>query len=167
MGRRSIWLGGPRVRGDDGGALVEAALLLPFIVIIVFATIDVGRAYALKNRLTNMAREGASYGQFFPTRVTDAGPNCTVDARNVTRNITDRAKAEDPGLADQVTVTVTNKTTDAVLTGCETGVASPGDRLEVEVTPTGGFKLLTPVARSVIGKNTLAVTGQIEVVVQG
>src|SRR6266545_2213170 len=55
-----------RCAGDRGGAFVELALVLPLMASLAFGTLDVGRAFALKSRLTDMAREGALYAQFHP-----------------------------------------------------------------------------------------------------
>src|SRR5207302_4290657 len=52
-----------RRRDESGVALVEFALVLPFVVIIALGTIDLGRAYQLQNRLKNAAREGAAFAQ--------------------------------------------------------------------------------------------------------
>lgn len=153
------WLLRPRAGGDAGGAIVEAALVFPFLVVLVFGVIDIGRAWSLKNKLTNMAREGGAYAQYFPTNVIPSGSSCADPA-----NITARAGAEDPSVTGEL-VTVTNKTTGAVLTGCGTGTATSGQRVEVRVTKD--MALLTPIARLVTGSSSLSVSGQIEMKVQG
>lgn len=43
---------------DDGAAAVELALVLPILLFIVFATIDVGRLIETQVTLTQAAREG-------------------------------------------------------------------------------------------------------------
>lgn len=47
-----------RRRGDDGAAAVEFALVLPFLLLLVFGMVDFGRAYNAKVTLTHAAREG-------------------------------------------------------------------------------------------------------------
>ncbi len=42
---------------DRGAAMVEFALLLPVLVLILFGTIELGRAYNAKSTLTHAARE--------------------------------------------------------------------------------------------------------------
>lgn len=142
--------------GESGVALVEFALLLPFLAILVFGTVDVGRGFQTKNRLTNMAREGAFYGQFAPTRVN----GCTGD------DVVDRAKAEDPSLAATATVTVQRRvgTTLTTITGCQTATVNPGDTLVVKVTSP--LKVLTPLVGAITGPS-VTVGGLAEVVVQG
>lgn len=44
--------------GERGAALVEAAILLPLIVILIFGLIAFGRAYNAKVTATHAAREG-------------------------------------------------------------------------------------------------------------
>jgi Flp pilus assembly protein TadG len=43
---------------DRGAAAVELALILPFLILLVFGIIDFGRAYNAKLTLTHAAREG-------------------------------------------------------------------------------------------------------------
>lgn len=49
-------------RDERGAALVEFALLLTLVLLMVFGTIDFGRALFTANNLTAAAREGARYG---------------------------------------------------------------------------------------------------------
>lgn len=48
-----------RPANDDGAAAVEMALILPFLLLIIFGIVDFGRAYNAKVTLTHAAREGA------------------------------------------------------------------------------------------------------------
>jgi len=50
-----------------GTAAVEFALALPFILLVLAAIVDFGRAYSLRVTLTNAAREGARYAAEAPT----------------------------------------------------------------------------------------------------
>ncbi len=43
---------------DDGAAAVEFALVMPFLLLLVFGIVDFGRAYQAKVELTHAAREG-------------------------------------------------------------------------------------------------------------
>ncbi|MGZ4683652.1 MAG: TadE/TadG family type IV pilus assembly protein, partial [Acidimicrobiales bacterium] len=69
-----------RLRNDRGAALMEFALLLPLLAILAFGVADLGRAYSLQNRVTNMAREGAFYAQFHPYDVAGCPNGSTTDA---------------------------------------------------------------------------------------
>lgn len=46
--------------GEKGVAAVELAIILPLMLIIVFAIIDFGRLFNARLEITNMAREGGS-----------------------------------------------------------------------------------------------------------
>lgn len=46
-------------RSSDGAAMVEFAIVLPIILLVVFASIDFGRALYTVNNLTAAVREGA------------------------------------------------------------------------------------------------------------
>jgi Flp pilus assembly protein TadG len=44
---------------EAGQSMVEMAFILPIFLVMVFAIIEIGRAWAVKQSLTNAAREGA------------------------------------------------------------------------------------------------------------
>lgn len=46
-------------RNTDGGAMVEFALVLPFLLIIIWGIIDISRAFQAIDSLTSAVREGA------------------------------------------------------------------------------------------------------------
>ena len=50
-----------RGKGQRGQSLAEFALLLPLLLVILFGTIDIGRAFYTYISLTNAAREAARY----------------------------------------------------------------------------------------------------------
>jgi Flp pilus assembly protein TadG len=50
---------GRRWLNDSGAAAVEFALVLPVILLILFGTIEFGRAWNVRQTLTDAAREGA------------------------------------------------------------------------------------------------------------
>jgi Flp pilus assembly protein TadG len=54
--KRRAWMSGQR---DRGAAAIEFALLFPLLMLIVFGTIDFGRALNAQITLTQAAREGA------------------------------------------------------------------------------------------------------------
>ena len=56
--RRSRPGGQPDERRDRGAAAVEMALVLPILLLVLFALVDFGRAYNMKIELTQAAREG-------------------------------------------------------------------------------------------------------------
>jgi Flp pilus assembly protein TadG len=54
--------GSARARSEDGGALVEFALVVPMLLLLVFGIVDFGRAFQSSITLTNATREGARLG---------------------------------------------------------------------------------------------------------
>jgi len=54
--KRRVWM---RQARDRGAAAIEFALLFPLLMLIVFGTIDFGRALNAQITLTQAAREGA------------------------------------------------------------------------------------------------------------
>jgi Flp pilus assembly protein TadG len=143
--------------------LVELAFSAVVLFTIVFGVIDLGRSYALQNRLANASREGAAIAQFKPGNV---NTGCASGS-----NVVDRASNEDTGLASAsgYTVTVAKQVGSSLVpfTGCGTPVGttvSSGDT--VVVTVTANFSVITPVVASMIG-NTVVVSKSTSVVVQG
>ena len=131
-----------RIRRDQRGvALVEFALLLPFVALLVFGTIDLGRGFSQQNRLKNAAREGASWAQLHPTRVRD----CPAGS---TKSITDVINGEDAGLTN-LTVTVSTLS-GTPINGCGTA-ASPAAGTTVVVQVEADFDVLAPFVGIVTG----------------
>ncbi|KAB0666539.1 pilus assembly protein [Oryzomonas japonica] len=48
-----------RIRGSKGQALVELALILPILLLLILGVIEFGRAFYMKNTLTNAVRHAA------------------------------------------------------------------------------------------------------------
>jgi len=72
-GIMSRWRGWLRAGRDDRGqSLVEVALMLPILLLLVLATVDVGRVYAYKAAVTNAAREAAIYAARDPQAAMDS-----------------------------------------------------------------------------------------------
>lgn len=57
-------------KSRSGQSLVEFALILPFLLLIILGTFDLGRAVYSQTVISNAAREGARYG-IIPGRTTD------------------------------------------------------------------------------------------------
>jgi hypothetical protein len=144
----------PSLHGDDGAALLEFALVLPFLATIVFGALDLGRAFVLKARLTNMAREGAFHAQFHPFDV-NITPTCS-------QSITSIAQSADASLEKTVMVTVLDGDGVPVANSC--GKAENGTRRVVRVTTP--LKVQTPFVGAIVG-DVVQVRGEAEVVVQG
>jgi Flp pilus assembly protein TadG len=146
-------------RSDRGTALIEFALVLPLLAILVFGTIDIGRAYRLENRLKNAAREGGRLAQISPLNVDNSGGTCADP-----NNIDYAATHEEASAASGYTVTVTRMDTNTVLTGCSSSTLPGGTHVKVRVSAP--FKVVTPLVGALTG-NSITVSGTQEVVVQG
>ena len=46
-------------KSTDGGAMVEFALILPFLLVIIWGIVDISRAFQAIDSLTSAVREGA------------------------------------------------------------------------------------------------------------
>lgn len=67
----------------QGQALVELTLTLPFLLLLLLATVDVGRLFYVYVGVQNAAREGAAYGSIHPTWWDATGPNTNANPRNI------------------------------------------------------------------------------------
>ena len=65
-------------RGRRGQAVVEFALVLPFLVLLFFGLIDVGRAIYIGNAAAQAAREGARWGSV-QGRAADAADRAGIE----------------------------------------------------------------------------------------
>ena len=54
-----------RPRSQSGQSLIEFALVLPFLILIIFAVVDLSIALYDKAMITNASREGARFGIVF------------------------------------------------------------------------------------------------------
>lgn len=133
---------------------MEFAIALPFLAIIVFGTIDLGRAYLAWLKVKNAAREGAAYAQLHPGRLQPNGPNC-ADPDNIQWH----ARAEAGG--DTSLRVFVNPSPAG---GCADSGPAPGQ--DVTVTTEKDFTLLTPIVQRLVG-NPVRVRASVKVTVQG
>lgn len=138
---------------------MELALIAPVMVILVMGVLDLGRAYRMNIRLENAAREGAAFAQVIPNHV-----SCGADG-----SVEGHVRAEEPALASTpgFTIEVLGKdgtNTFVPMTGCTGALATPGERVRVEVRAQ--FSVMTPLVASIVG-DTLTLEGHAEVRVQG
>lgn len=122
IARRRVGRGGER-----GTAVLELALVLPLLVLLVFGTLDVGRAIYIKNALANAARDGARFASVDPT---NSACIQTVAAQ--------RSSLANLGAAD---VTITRGSVDL------------GQPITVAVQST--YTPITPLVGSLIGSSSL------------
>lgn len=63
----SKWVTEMRRKQECGSSLVEAALVLPFLLLLLAGVVDLGRGYHTYITIINAAREGARVGVDYPT----------------------------------------------------------------------------------------------------
>jgi Flp pilus assembly protein TadG len=142
-----------RSRDKRGQALVELALIMPILMLLLLATIDLGRLFYSQITVTNSAREGAIEASINPTSYSNGACNATTNrvvcaATNESRNSFVTVAAAD------VSLTCTPSCTKAY-----------GNR--ATVTVNGHFSLLTPLMWAFTGgpNVTLASTATADIVV--
>lgn len=114
---RSLRLG--RVARRDGQALAEFALVLPLLLLLIGGIIEFGRAWNIKQALTDASREGARYTVVQDTVVkstTDVEAKvkerltlANIDTSASKTNVTVVPSASWRKSGDEMTVTVTTK----------------------------------------------------------
>ena len=128
-----------RLRGEDGQAMLEFALVLPIFLLILCGILDFGWLYYNQLALNNICREGARYA------VVSTEENKQTDGilRHIENFIDDTYPMED------IVVTVT--------------YTKPLDPLsgDVVIAAEKEFHYLTPVISTVTGKPSRTLTAQV------
>ena len=141
-----------RIRGQDGQALIEFALVAPLLLLILFAIFDVGSALNDLNDETNLANVAARYASVAPT----TAPACTCSntswcsgglAVNLYGYVACEAQTDSGSLASGIGVCVSDL-------GPGTNYAA-GDA--VKVTVSYPYNFLNLIA-GVVGKKTITLT---------
>lgn len=78
------------IRRENGATLVEAALVIPIVVLLLMGVVDFARAFLAEITLNNAVSEGALYAAQFPDdhtktrqRVIDAGADLNLEADDI------------------------------------------------------------------------------------
>lgn len=114
-----------RLRGTRGQALAEFALVVPLLLLVLFALLDLGRVVYASNALAEAAREGARYGSVQARSANDIAGIQTYTVGQVS------------GVAG-VTATATCVRPGDVVMAC-----APFDTLQV--TTTANLQMITPI----------------------
>ena len=133
------------VRAQRGVAVVEFALLLPFLLLIVFGIVDFGRALNYKNELTQLSNQAARFAVVnkSPADGTSPFPGCA----GLKSYLSNPANVDTKEIADMIkagTVQVTVGST----------VGQP-----VSIRLTTNFPVI-PFIGTTIGKSTMSLAGQ-------
>ena len=126
----------PSRRRERGAALLEAAIVVPIILLISVGIFEFGRAYQTWQVLTNAAREGA--------RLAIISGSTDTDVETRVRNYMSAGQLEN---ASTATVTINR---DVALTGADTGS-------QIIINYPFDFMVLNPVIRLIDSGST---TGQ-------
>lgn len=136
---------------EKGQSLVELAISLPIILLILLGSVDFGMALFSYAILRDAAQEGALYGSFNPTN--------EAEIENRARNILPRD--EDEGifsspveLRDTELVLVDINMTGGACQGITGGAAN-----SIEVRVIYDYPILMPFTGTVIGSDTIRLTG--------
>jgi hypothetical protein len=121
----------PKRESQRGQSLTEMAITLTILLTLLAGVLDIGRAYFTFLALRDAAAEGAAYGSFDPTNITE------IEARV-------RRESPGGGLVDWSGVTVTTTII---------GAACRGGGIEVNVVLD--YLLLTPFIGAIAGTQTL------------
>jgi Flp pilus assembly protein TadG len=71
-----------RRRNERGANIVEAAIVIPLLVLLLIGVVDFGRAYFAYITIINAAREGANWGVLHPA--TEACGKALAEAQDLT-----------------------------------------------------------------------------------
>lgn len=137
--------------------MIEFAISFVVLGVIVFGTVDVGRAFFTWNQVKNAAREGAAYAERDPW--SQSGTGTCADPNNIEH----RAQHENGANRPELVVTTTHN--GVAYSGCKVPASFPiagGDKIEVKVSTS--FAPISPLGRIIVGTPTIA--AEVEVVVQ-
>ncbi len=133
----------PEPRRARGQSIVELALVLPVLLLLVLAAVDLGRIFFARIAVANAAREGAYEAAYRGTFVANSG--CS-DSNSVMCAILNEAQASLTIAPADVDWSCNNAG------GCAPGTF--GDRVTIKVS--GHFELLTPILSVFFGGTDIA-----------
>lgn len=125
--------------------MVEFALVLPIMLILLAAAIDLGRLFYAFVAVENAAKEGAFFGARSPLCASSANASC-ANPNNVVWHVQNEA----PNIGSQFSTTVACRTPAGAL------VQPINDCLDgytYQVTVTYPFQLITPILGSIVNQN--------------
>ncbi|MEA2537362.1 MAG: hypothetical protein QOF11_1596 [Chloroflexota bacterium] len=132
----------PRSRGQS---IVELALILPVLMLLVAATLDLGRMFYSQITITNAAREGAYEAAYSPASFQANAP-CNATLNRVMCRVLSEAKGSFVEV-QKADVTL------ACTPSCAKGIGN-----NVKVTVLGHFSLITPLMAPFFGGSNVTLT---------
>ena len=139
------------IRTDDrrrGQSVVEFALVLPVLLFLMAATLDLGRLAFARVTLENAAREGAFQASRTPASYTANQP---CPSNGLTNLVVCRTQLETRG--SPITIAPSD-----IQLECSPADCSPGLGNTVTITASGTFTLLTPVLAVFFGGTSMAIS---------
>ena len=130
-------------RRSKGQSLVELALVLPVLLLLVLAAVDLGRIFFARIAVANAAREGAYEASYHGSYIANSPCSDTNTVMCAILNESQRSLAITPA---DVEWSCNN------VGGCSPGTF--GDRVSIKVT--GHFQLLTPLLSAFFGGTDVA-----------
>jgi Flp pilus assembly protein TadG len=119
------------MRARSGQVLIEAAIVLPILVLIVLGIVDFGRAMYTKNTLNNAARAGARAASVMPSplNLPQTAADLSLPATDLQKLVKDNLANGIP--ADKVSCEVVGITPSGTPV---TGAVSTGDQVKVTLS---------------------------------
>ena len=145
----------PRSHKSRGQALVEFALLTPFMLLMLAVGVDAGRLFFTWIEAVNSAREGAAYAAGNPT-----------DTTGITAKAVQEPNSQAQSGVTSATVTATCANPSRVTIACSTAVGGNGTGNTVTVAVSRTFSFLTPFVSNIVG-NSFTITGNATAAVFG
>jgi PKD repeat protein len=133
-------------RRTRGQSLVEFALILPVLLVMLAAALDLGRIFYAHITLNNAAREGAFEAAANPDSFNPGQP-CDTNSNRVVCRVQLEAKDSNVAIAD------TAIDVDCTVTGCPGQAGSL-----VTVSVSGEFQLITPLLAVIFGGQTIPIS---------
>jgi hypothetical protein len=130
-----------RLRERDGQAIVELAIVLPVILILILAVVDIGKAYGYQNAETHLANEAARFAA-----VASCGSGCP--------GIVAQVKQDAPPELENGTGSIESPGISVVI--CYPDGFAVGNRVQATVTAT--YKWLPYLVAKVGLPNTVQIT---------
>jgi Flp pilus assembly protein TadG len=137
-------------RSERGQSLVELAITLPILLLLLLGTLDFGMAIFSYSMLRDAAQEGAFYGSFNPSNITEIENR----ARNISPRAEDAIFSSPVQLRDTDLIKVSVQALGNFCQGSENGVAN-----SIQVNVSYRYPILMPFIGRLIGSNTIPLTG--------
>jgi Flp pilus assembly protein TadG len=137
-------------QSEHGQSLVELAITLPILVLLLLGTLDFGMAIFSYSMLRDAAQEGAFYGSFNPSNVTEIESR----ARNISPRADDEVFSSPVQLRDTNLIKVEVKALGKPCQGVKNGIAN-----SIQVNVSYRYPILMPFIGRLVGSKTIPLTG--------